>query len=622
MRGGYTGKILLVNLNNGKTTTEQLAEADARNFIGGAGINARLAWGILKAPDDAFSPENSLIFGLGPFVGTLIPGAAKGNVVARSPHPQFIGSSGNGLFGMLKFAGYDHLIITGKAQKPVYLKIFNDRVTLCPADHIWGKDIWEATDVISDEVGYEYDVTCIGPAGENLVQDACMITNKYAAFARTGLGAVLGSKNLKGIAVYGTKSIEVADRKRFIELLNEFYPKFMNQPLFDEWRKIGTMISLESFGKHEGYIYRNCQALIRDEVTEKLPLDGLLQRKIGGIACRSCPIGCKHYLKMSEGHSFALSCAISTVQLSNNYGSDSWADAFAFAELAGRLGLDFFSGGMLVGYAMELYEKGIITKADTGGLALRWGDGEAARELLRMIAHREGFGNILADGFLEAPLKIGKEAEKYSMHSKGLGLIFDLRARIHSTEVFSQFTNMRGQTSNVSVTTAAERTPEQIRRYIKRIGAPDEAAERILAGSADYANYNVGRLSKWTEDMTFIHEALGLCQFQTFQRWGLNIWADLCAALTGIAFTPRDFFRAAENARDVLRALNLRFGATKADDICPDRFFDEPLPAKAGPIAPLNKANWIKLLEDFYDERGWDADGRPNMEKLAKLGVK
>ena len=621
--GGYAGKILKIDLTEQSVTTEPLPESLVVQFLGGAGVNAALAYELLKPEEDPFASGNSLIFGAGPLVGTMVPGAGKCNLTSRSPIKKFMGISGHGLFGMLKFAGYDHLIITGRAAEPVYLKIENDNVTFCPAGHIWGRDVFETTDAIWKESGPDFHVSCIGPAGEHLVRDAGVITNKYAAFARTGMGAVMGAKNLKGIALYGTQPVGVSDRLQFLKVVKKLFKGIRAHPNFLEWRKYGTLISLEVFARLGLYASQNYQSAFDESLLETFSLEGFISEvKNGDIACLACPVGCKHRLQVDgdspSGNTFCISCMNSVMQSFGNFCLVSgWSEIAKCAETAVRMGLDFMSLGNLVAFVMELDQRGLLDSSVGDELGLKWGDGDAVRELIRKIAYREGIGDILAQGLDEAAATLGHDIEKYAIHTKGLGVLYDPRVKLDSTEIFSQFTNIRGYLSNVSVA-MVPRTKEQIQRYCTKIGLPPDAVKRITQGSG----YNVARLNKWTEDVTSVMELLGVCEFPIFQRLPFYLWADLYTAVTGIETTPEQLIEISENFWTLRRVLNLRFGADSSDDTCPERFFTDSVTFGKQQVPPLNREQFSRLRADYYDERGWARDtGIPKREKLERLGL-
>ncbi|MBI4775769.1 MAG: hypothetical protein HY788_16620 [Deltaproteobacteria bacterium] len=433
IRGGYTGKILRIDLTRKTSEIQPLSPDLIRDFRGGAGIDAALAYKELERFGDPYSPENKMIFGLGPLIGTMAPGAGKGNLTTRSPHRKFIGISGHGLFGMLKFAGFDHLVISGRADTPTILKIEDDRISFLEADALWGQDVFDTTDRVWDRLGERFHVTCIGPAGENLVRDSSMVTNKYATFARTGVGAVMGSKNLKALAIYGSGGVTVADRNRFLKAVKKVFQVLRADPNLLNWRKYGTLISLETFSRLGLYAGKNYQSAFHEDLLDRFPLEAFVDEcKEGDVACQACPVGCKHHLNfggVGEPRTrMAVSCMNSVMQ---GFGTfclvNGWKEVIRCAETAARMGLDFMSVGNLVSFVLELYDRGLITDKETGGKSLHWGDGEAIRDLIRKIALREGLGEVLADGLEEAAKTLGPETEPYAMHTKGLGVLYDPR---------------------------------------------------------------------------------------------------------------------------------------------------------------------------------------------------
>jgi len=621
--GGYTGNVLRIDLTRKTSEIQTLPIELIRNFRGGAGINMALAYKELERLGDPFSPENKMIFGLGPLVGTMVPGSGKGNFTTRSPHRKFIGISGHGLFGMLKFAGFDHLVISGCAKTPTLLKIEDNRVSFLEADGLWGLDTFETTDRVWQRLGERFHVTCIGPAGEHRVKDSSMITNKYATFARTGVGAVMGSKNLKALAIHGSGGVAVADRNRFLRGVKNIYRALRADPNLLNWRKYGTLISYEIFSRLGLYAAKNYQIAFDEDLINRMPLDDFMENcKEGDVACQACPVGCKHHLNFGGNGEprtrLTVSCMNSVIQSFANFCLvDGWKEAIRCAETSARMGLDFMSVGGLISFALELYDRGLITDKETGGQSLHWGDGEAVRELTRKIAHRQDLGAVLAEGLDSAAKTLGLETAPYAMHTKGLGVLYDPRVRLESTEVFSQFTNVRGDSSNVSVA-MVERTPDQIRRYCTRIGLPPDAIDRIVQETG----YNVGRLNKWTEDVTSVLEILGICMFPPYQRLSLDLWADVYSAVTGLETTRDDLLAAAENMWDLRRSFNLREGASHLDDTCPERFFKEPISVGTKRLKPLDKNHFQGLVQAYYDERGWDPKtGTPLAQKLADLGM-
>lgn len=623
--GGFAGSVLHVDLSQGSITKEPLSQELMSNFLGGAGINTKLAYDLIKPAEDPLSPGNVLLIGAGPFVGTIIPGAGRCSATAKSPASGLFGSNISGYFGTLKFAGYDHLVIKGKADRPVYLKIRDDEVEIQDASHIWGKDTWEATDAIWKELGQEYEVLAIGPAGENLVRSANIVGGKYSAFARTGLGAVMGSKNLKAIAVYGTGSIEVADVEAFTQLLDRLYKEFTAQPGLDGWRTYGTLISLEAMAKAGLYPRKNFQEIGEaDRCIEAFNLDDFAKLKVGDVACMSCPIGCKHFVELTEGKYAGLrltvSCANAPTQSwGGPCGIEGWEEIFRCVELCNRLGLDYYDTAGLVAWAIELYQRGIIESKDTQGLELDWGKADVIQELIEKIAHKDGFGDILAQGLVEAPKRVGKSSSYYLAQVKGIGLVFDPRVR-HSVEVVSQSFNVRGAHDSALSVTMLPRTRDKMVKFAERIGFPPaDAWDRVLAGAE---GFNAARLSKWYEDNVTVLDSLGMCQFAPFQRPNIALWAGLYSSLTGIQKDATELLKTGERAWNVRRAFNLREGATRKDDTFPERTIREPVKAGDKEYSPFTDAHLTKLIDDYYDERGWNADGTISQEKLDQLGLR
>jgi aldehyde:ferredoxin oxidoreductase len=617
--GGYAGNILTVDLTTGSISEVPLAPELIDRFLGGAGINARLAYENIEPQAPPLSPENALVFGVGPMVGTLAPGACKANITGKSPSSQFIASSGSGHLGMLKFAGYDHVVVTGRADRPVYLRI-GDTVEIREAGHIWGRDTWETTDAIWNELGREHTVLSIGPAGENLVRDAGVIANKYSAFARTGTGAVMGSKNLKAIAAYGSSGITVANPKRFMELANEIHQKTVSLPAVPQLRQYGTLLSLEPMARTGSVLYRNFRQAAGEEFLRTFDLEEF-QASIdhGTRSCLSCPVGCKHYLHWNKGEyaglALSISCAAVATFSAVNCGVMGWPEVLEFAQMCNRLGMDYMTVSGLVAMAIELYEKGIISEADTGGMALNW-DSATVHRLVPDIAYRRGIGDVLANGLVEASRQIGKEAEECAVNFKGLTPGGDPRSL--STPIFSLLTNATGHSSHINQTLFGM-TRDRLVRYCRRLGMSDQDMERVLTGPA---GYNPARLTRWAEDYSFVLECLGMCQMDFYQRFDIGLWAELYSAATGIDIDGAGLLEAAARGRDMRKAFNVREGATRSDDRMPARFLSESIEVGDGLRPPLGSSYIDGLITEYYQERGWDPrTGDLTPEKTAALGL-
>ena len=335
---GYAGNILHVDLTSGAIRKEPLSAELAKTFIGGLGINSKLAYELIKPGIDPLSPENVLIFGAGPLVGTLAPAGGRTDATGKSPLTGFLGvaNAGNSVAAMLKYAGYDHLVISGRAQKPVYLKVFDEDIEICDASHLWGRDILETTDAIWAELGNCW-VNCIGPSGEKLVRYACIMGNKRSAHSRTGLGAVMGSKNLKAIAVRGTRGIAVADEKRFMNLVNGMLEAISKSPLVQPWRTLGFVMAFEGYSAM-GYFTTKNASQGYPEMPQTFSQEEYLQRIAKtSYACLACPLGCKTVVGVKGGKYEGLTLQVSSLGAQVGYHSfpavENWEEVAKCVEL-------------------------------------------------------------------------------------------------------------------------------------------------------------------------------------------------------------------------------------------------------------------------------------------------
>jgi len=615
--GGYTGNILKVDLTTRSITSIPLSSELATKFTGGAGLNAWLAYDYIQPHTPAFSPGNALVFGAGPLVGTLAPAAGKTNFTSKSPLTNFIGTSGSGHMGMLKFAGYDHVIVTGKADSPVYLEIGDD-AKIREAGHLWGKDTWETTDAIWNELGRKHAVASIGPAGENLVSDASIIANKYSAFAKTGMGAVMGSKNLKAIVAYGSQGISIADPDRFVELANSLCRKIMDNPLIGYFRTLGTLVVLEDMikGSLGSISYKNCQRAANEELLKSFDLNALHQmmEQHGNISCMACPVGCKHFMRIRNGPAMGISCAVAPVAyFGGTCAIEGWIETYKCAELCGRLGIDYGSASNLVAMAIELYQRGVVDKRDTGGLELDWQPG-VVQDLLQSIAYRKGFGNVLADGLIEAPRHIGRGAEYYALHYKGGGNAYDPRPGLNIF-LASVLTNVIGHTSGVVEVYGQPR--DIVQDTVREMGMSEEDMERVFSGPGEY---NFARLTRWAEDYGLVMNSLGICAFDPFQRLDINVWAEAYSAATGIRVDAAGLLKAAGRGADIRKAFNNQEGASRRDDTMPSRFLTESLKVGEKVYPPVDKEHLDRVITEYYEERGWDPhEGTLAPQRLAEL---
>ena len=599
---GYAGNILEVDLSNHSIKKTPLDETLVRDFIGGVGISTKLLYDRMKPGVDSLSSENVLVIGSGSLGGTLAPTATRAEVMAKSPQSGLIGwaNTGNSVANMLKYAGYDHLVVTGAADGPVYLKVDNEDVTICDASHLWGKDTWETTEMLWNELGKDYQVTCIGPAGENLVRFASPISQKHSAIGRIGMGAVMGSKKLKAIVARGTKGIMVSDKKRFLALVEEATNRFREkEKLVMAWRTYGFLAGFLSIGDGDEY----------------------LRLKGGYYACHSCPVACNAWVNIPDGKyaglSFLASAPSTKIVVDYALGGTvgKYDELFKLMEWQNRWGIDTFAAMTVGNFAIDLYENGIIDKKDANGLELKR-DPETMLSLTRKMAYREGIGDILAEGMNKAAVEIGKGAEKYDISIRGVDASLGKGGLLGGTETFGFATSNRGGMMDRSTSISFRpRKRENYVSYCKTIGVPDEAVDRVCDGPE---GVNIPRLTRYTEDILTLVPMQGLCRrAPVAQVWDVNLHAEFYSAATGIERTSEDLLKCAERVWNLQKCFNIREGTTRVGD----RFPDTALPMKLCGRT-LDKSTMDEWLNEYYEERGWDVEtGMPNKEKLVALGL-
>jgi aldehyde:ferredoxin oxidoreductase len=626
---GYAGQILYLDLTNRSIRKESLNRDLITKYIGGMGINSKLAFDLIKPRIDPLSPQNVICYGAGPFVGTLIPGCSRSGIISKSPLTGLLGESQTGVSigPMLKYAGYDHMVITGRAERPVYIAINDDDVTIKDATNIWGKEIGDSTNEIRDELG-DYWVSCIGPAGENLVRFANIIENKNGMIGRVGLGAVMGSKNLKAIAVRGTKGITVFKKGKFLELVKELRGKVAASPLVDMWRNQGKIIPhyIGAYMKRGINVTNNFSKGIPEGVDEYFTQKEYQERLWKNYyACVSCPAGDKGILSVKggkyDGLTFKVSNPWGTPMTFNQAGLRNWDDGVKCVNLTNRFGIDAFTTAIMIGFANEIYQKGIISREDTDGLELD-GSANAAFKLIEQIVRREGIGDILADGIKIASQKIGKGAGKYAVHVKGLEPTMDLRPE-HFIENFGQLVDPRGahHARGYSIT-YIPRKGKSARTYAPSIGVPQERIDVIApASEAETNNWSKVRLLKWVNDYNSLSFSCGMCmRIQISPQYNLKIIRDLFYATTGIEMTSKDLLAAGERIWNIQRLFNAREGGLRKDDMPPYKMLKEPLVVGERTFPPLDEGQINSLLDEYYDESGWDREtGNPTRETLLRL---
>ncbi|MFX0175108.1 MAG: aldehyde ferredoxin oxidoreductase N-terminal domain-containing protein [Candidatus Hodarchaeota archaeon] len=625
---GFTGKILDVNLTDNKIISYQEDIEDLKRFIGGMGMNCLLGSRVLKPESDPLCPENYIILGAGPLVGTITPGASRIVGLSKFPATGAIANScGSMSFGLnLKLSGYDHIIISGKSEKPCYLVILDDYVEILDAKQFWGKDITETTNYFWKKYKNS-SVIAIGQAGENLVYGALTLIDKTSTFGRGGLGAVMGSKLLKGIVVKGTEDIEIANPQQFKNLYEKQIKRIKDYPHRESWIELGMLRNLPV----NIMLYAKGEKTKARETSEKFYIKKLKKRR---LACPSCPMGDKDILEIKDGEFNGLitytSSVINPFMMLIVDGIDTSYQAVKIFDLISRYGLDSLTITSLFDYLSRLYEKGILTKERVG---FEWNrDYKTLTKLIEIIVHREGFGNILANGWKDLAEINQKFAEEMYI-VKGLDIIWEPRLTKLGTMEFEQVVNPKGAhvASGGSPTyVGAASSIEKFKTHFKRMGIPDYAVNRIFSPPREAMGVNVGRLTRYSEDWYTVLTSLGLCVRAQMNRfWGIELVTEFYNAVTGFDLNSRELIKSAERCWNLLKLMNIKAGFSRKDDKFPQGWFkllkygDQNLEFKdffGGTIITKEIAD--QLLDDYYDERGWNKDtGLPSHEKIKELGL-
>ena len=606
---GYAGRALRVNLSTGKSTTEELREDAARLFIGGRGMGAKYLFDEVPAAADPLGEDNKLYFLTSPLAGTSAQASSRWMVVTKSPlSGAFIRSTGGGNFGHeLKVAGIDLLVIEGKAKKPTTIVIQDNEVTLKDAAHLWGKEI--ATDRLQEtlrrELGDEkLQIACIGSAGENGTLYAAIMSGRRSA-SRGGVGTVMGCKNLKAIAVRGSGKIETADREKLQSITRQIVSDVTKTDLYKGFSHLGTsgMTALmHEMGMHP---VKNFQKGLMPDFSGLEPdkLEEIFQKNEG---CFGCFIKCGCVYQVKEGRYKGGSVVGPEYETMWSFGANLYNTDLGFVMAANKLcddyGLDTISAGSSIGFAMELFEKGILSASDLDGLDLSWGNHQAAYTLLMKIVKREGIGDILALGTKRAAHTIGKNAEKYAMHVKGLEIpAYEPRsAKSHGLNL---------ATSNIGASHMTGYCGQEL------FGIPERIDRFTTEGK--------GALTKFNQDNAAAYDSLLICGFPaSFQWMGPEHYAKFLSAATGIEeFADKDYIlRCGERIYTIERAFNARDGFARKDDMLPERFIKEPIPDGPckGQIFEMDM-----LLDEYYKARGWDIEtGFLGEKKMLDLGLK
>jgi len=620
----YGGTILRVDLSEGKITKEPTAYY-SKDFLGGRGINIKILYDEVPPGTDPLDPASPLIFGIGPLCGTPVP-ASRVEVTARSPETGFLGTSNfGGFFGPeFKFAGYDNIVVVGRADKPVYLWIYNDQVEIRDASHLWGKDTYDVQVIIRDELGADAKVACIGRAGENLVHFATVQHELGHGAGRTGMGCVMGSKNLKAIVVRGTKGVDMADPEQYLSLARNLEQEMRDHPAIQEKQKYGV-------SRVQNAMYNE-----PDPVTGKVqPSELFLKYQPARSGCFGCPTQCMDAYPVKAHGGGVISCAL---YFGTSYvHSDDSELTLETALLAHRYGFDVVSLFQILGWAMELYENGIITAKDSDGIPMEWGSRQAVMSMLEKIVNRDGFGDMLADGMLAAAKRIGRGAIDYANQMKGLPLydrhtpeeLVPLKGEALATAMSSRGDLMKAfAIQGLGYTYDALRLIYNEETAIKYTEAGREKLKK-LAGTESVLQHEeyAGKpeVVIYLEDIIIIDDCLSACKNSSsflFYPFEEKYQAALFSAGTGIETSVDKLFEFAKRVKNLERAYNVREGMTRDMDSLPKRFMDHPLEQGPSRGSVLVSSRFEEMKDKYYALRGWDiATGIPSRETLEKTGL-
>jgi aldehyde:ferredoxin oxidoreductase len=622
---GYAGHYAEVDLTKGKVHKREMEKEWARLYLGGTGVAARILWEETGPETDPLSPENVLVLGTGPLTGVMFSPSGRMMFAAKGPLTGVWAESHvGGFFGPeVKYAGFDFIILKGRSPKPVYLFLRDGKAELLDASHLWGRETDVTTDMIREEhKDPEIKTGIIGPAGENGVLYSCITVDRYRAAGRAGLGTVMGSKNVKGIAASGSIGLEAHDMDKYLEA-NDVEMQRLSDPIWTEslasLRKYGTtdlVAIINEIGRlptknHWTGFYEDADDIGPEIIAEKY--------RIAQEACHGCEVGCKYVYRVKDGK-FAYGPAggpeyETIMAFGSNCLNNDIESVFHMGTRCDLLGMDTISCGKSIGFAMELYEKGIITKKDTDGLDLSWGNVESMVELVEKIAKRDGFGDVLSKGVRKAAEIIGGDAWMYAVHVKGLEASGQ-DPRAHQSIGLTYATNARGADHLRSLSSLEELGyPEIVKARFD-----DEKTDAILDIMSPK---HKGEVVWDIEDLYALVDSAVICKYGTMWPpvYYFDTFSNVIAPLTGMDewAQPKFVKQAAERINHLRRAYNLRLGITRKEETLPRRLLKEPMPTgpSKGGLPDLDE-----MLDEYYDYRGCDREtGFPKKKKLDELGL-
>jgi len=614
MGNGYWQKTLRVNLTTGDIRVEAIDEKDLKAFIGGAGLGAEILRREIPEKIDPLSPENLVIFATGPFQGPSVPGGAKFSVVGISPQTGTYADTAAGAdWGpAIKDAGYDIVILEGKSPKPVYLQIIDDDVQIKDAAAIWGKDTFESIDAIRRETGDDkLSVATIGPAGERLVAIACIAVDKHSFAGRCGLGAVMGSKNIKAVAVRGTKTVPVADPDKLKELIKKYQKQIHDTAVENELRAHGTPGLCETAEGLGDMPIKYWEQDTWPEGAKKLGAPNYTEQlNAKPLPCKFCPIGCHRQVSITSPEKYRYEGIGPEYETLGLMGTNLLIDDPKVVtignDIANRMGVDTISVGAMIGFAVGCFEKGWLTTDDTGGFELKWGDADTLLKMTELIGLREGIGELFAAGTLAAAKKIHPDAVEEVAHCKGLDFpSHDPRSCISLAPTYATGTrgacHFRGPCEDV----------EMGGFYLPEVG--------INEGDVKFFEQkNQSLVASKCQDLGVLCNSLVLCLFMIDGGdWTLTGLTEVFNAITGWDFSVEELMLTGERGFTVQRMNNLRDGYDASSEVMPKRILKIAKEGfRAGKEIPFEA-----MMKEYYALRGWEPNGAPCEETLKRLSL-
>ena len=599
MSGGYTGKILAIDLKNQTTKIEKTNLEDAKNFIGAKGLGAKYLIDNLPKGTDPLSPENILIFTTGPLTGTRAQTSGRGTVVTKSPLTNmFVDSHFGGIFAAeMKKAGWDFIIIKNKAKDPVYIVIKDDKVEFKDASKLWGKECLETHDHLQKIEG-RTRTALIGPAGENLVRISCITMDGHRHAGRAGTGAVMGSKNLKAIVLSGSQKIPLHDEEGFAEKAKEVLKQVQENKFVPVRRKYGTPFWVKKIND-EGFIPTKNFTEGYFEHGDEIDAEAMQERIVdGGGACYNCVIACWNKSSIKKGPfkgTKLIGPEYETIALmGSNLGMESIEDVAYICDRCNELGMDTISMGGILGFAIEAFDKGIITKEDLDGLEIGWGKPAELAKLMEDISHgKNKTAKLLGLGVKIASEKLN--AEDFAVHVKGMDLPgYDPRGTFGMGIAYA--TSDRGACHQRAWTVNAELKDPELERF-----SFEKKAELVMNVQNERAAFF----------------SLVLCDFAPIsQEYCVEMWN----LATGFDHTVESYLKCGERIWNIIRLFNLREGIESVDRL-PPRLFNDAFTKGPAKDVLLTKEGFEKSLKEYYSLRGWNEKGIPTKEKLKELGL-